>query len=311
MTPTPGPVPDLFPGAPQRVAGLDLHAIAGRPSTTPLLRSYADVPPRARSAPRGAMTLALAPTLARHAEHAPTAGHNQPRHVYAEPVQPCALAMTDALSFHFPAIPTASRNGKPETHRFSCSRAHQLARSCSSSLKPTERRWCSTTGKISRPGRSPRRSGSPRPPRCNGCRAVVRCSGTKSSGSSRVRYVARAPGAVLTAAILAAVAATATETASAATGTAATALPGGGVSRRMIWKTGLTFVRLKVLGVLGAPIAMLVRRRRESRAEHPVPATAAAPTSPPATSSAAGLGDAASTSSGSPPQAHAPLLSSY
>jgi RNA polymerase sigma factor (sigma-70 family) len=131
MTPTPGPVPDLFPGAPQRVAGLDLHAIAGRPSTTPLLRSYADVPPRARSAPRGAMTLALAPTLARHAEHAPTAGHNQPRHVYAEPVQPCALAMTDALSFHFPAIPTASRNGKPETHRFSCSRAHQLARSCS------------------------------------------------------------------------------------------------------------------------------------------------------------------------------------
>ena len=73
MTPTPGVVPDLFPGAPQREAGLDLHAIAGRLSTTPWLRSYPDVPPRARSAPRGAMTLALAPTLARHAEHASTA----------------------------------------------------------------------------------------------------------------------------------------------------------------------------------------------------------------------------------------------
>jgi hypothetical protein len=52
MPPTPGAVPDLFPGAPQREAGLDLHAIAGRPSTTPWLRSYLDAPPRARSAPR-------------------------------------------------------------------------------------------------------------------------------------------------------------------------------------------------------------------------------------------------------------------
>ncbi len=65
-------VPDLPPGAPQREAGLDLHAIASHPSTTPWLRSYPDVPPRARSAPRGAMTRARAPTLARHAEHAPS-----------------------------------------------------------------------------------------------------------------------------------------------------------------------------------------------------------------------------------------------
>jgi hypothetical protein len=79
MTSTPGAVPDLFPGAPQRVAGLDLHAIAGRPSTTPWLRSYPDVPPRARSAPRGAMTLALAPTFARHAEHALAAALFMPR----------------------------------------------------------------------------------------------------------------------------------------------------------------------------------------------------------------------------------------
>lgn len=42
-------------------------------------RSYPDVPPRARSAPRGAMTLALAPTLARHAEHASTAALFVPR----------------------------------------------------------------------------------------------------------------------------------------------------------------------------------------------------------------------------------------
>ena len=79
MTPRPGAVLDLFPGAPQRVAGLDLHAIAGRPFTTPWLRSYPDVPPRARSAPRGAMTLALAPTLVRHAEHASTAALVVPR----------------------------------------------------------------------------------------------------------------------------------------------------------------------------------------------------------------------------------------
>jgi len=72
MIPTSAAVPELFPGAPQREAGLDLHAIAGHPSTTPWLRSYPDVPPGARSAPRGAMTLALAPTLARHAEHTPT-----------------------------------------------------------------------------------------------------------------------------------------------------------------------------------------------------------------------------------------------
>lgn len=72
MTLRTGAVPDLLPGAPQREAGLDLQAIAGRPSTTPWLRSYLDVPPCARSAPRGAMTLALASTLARHAEHAPT-----------------------------------------------------------------------------------------------------------------------------------------------------------------------------------------------------------------------------------------------
>ena len=101
MTPTPGAVPDLFPGAPQRVAGLDLHAIVGRPSTTLWLRSYPDVPPRARSAPRGAMTLALAPTLARHAEHASTAALDQPRHVYAAPVQPCALTMAAAPAFRF------------------------------------------------------------------------------------------------------------------------------------------------------------------------------------------------------------------
>jgi len=72
MTSTPGAVPDLLPGAPQREAGLDLPAIAGPPSTTSWLRSYPDVPPCARSTPRGAMTLALAPTLARHAEHAST-----------------------------------------------------------------------------------------------------------------------------------------------------------------------------------------------------------------------------------------------
>ena len=45
----------------------------------PWLRSYPDVPPRARSAPRGAMTLALAPMLARHAEHASTTALFIPR----------------------------------------------------------------------------------------------------------------------------------------------------------------------------------------------------------------------------------------
>jgi len=119
------------------------------------------------------------------------------------------------------------------------------------------------------------------------------------------------PGAVLTTAILAAVAATAAETASAAPGTAATAIPGGGVSRRMIWKTGLTLVGLKVLGVLGAPIAALVRRHGGSRAAPPVPDTTAAPTSPPATSSAAHAGRATTGMSGKPSEAHAPLLSSY
>ena len=113
MTPRPDAVPALPPGAPQREAGLDLHAIAGHPSTTPWLRLYPDVPPRARSAPRGAMTLALAPTLARHAEHAPTRPSSslattvrssprlssslcgvvyQPRDVHAEPIHRSACA---------------------------------------------------------------------------------------------------------------------------------------------------------------------------------------------------------------------------
>ena len=72
MRPTAGAVPDLFPRAQQREAGLDLDAIAADSSSTPWLRSDPEVPPRARSAPRGATTLALATTLVRHAENAPT-----------------------------------------------------------------------------------------------------------------------------------------------------------------------------------------------------------------------------------------------
>ena len=72
MRPTAGAVLELFQRAPQREAGLDVDAITPQSSSTPRFRSDPDVTPRARSAPRGATTLAHALTLARHAEHAPT-----------------------------------------------------------------------------------------------------------------------------------------------------------------------------------------------------------------------------------------------
>ena len=92
MRPTAGAVPDLFPRAPQRAAGLDLDAIGAYSSSTPWLRSDPEVPPRARSAPSGEPTLALAPTLARHAEHTPTLAPTFPPqhrggHPLAFPVQ--------------------------------------------------------------------------------------------------------------------------------------------------------------------------------------------------------------------------------
>ncbi len=115
------------------------------------------------------------------------------------------------------------------------------------------------------------------------------------------------PGAVLTAAILAAVAATAAEPASAATGAAGPELLAG-VSRRAIWKSGLTLVGLRVLAALGAPIAVLFGRRSEH--EHRMPEPAAPPVLPRATSSAADAGDL-TRSSKTTLGADTPPLSSY
>jgi hypothetical protein len=78
MRPTAGAVPGLFQRAPQRAAGLNLDAIPTLSSSTHWLHSGQDVPPRARSAPSGATTLALVPALARHAEHAPTLASTSP-----------------------------------------------------------------------------------------------------------------------------------------------------------------------------------------------------------------------------------------
>lgn len=75
------------------------------------------------------------------------------------------------------------------------------------------------------------------------------------------------PGTALTAAILAAVAATARTASAAGDG----APPRAGVSRRVIWKAGLTLAAVRVLGTLGAPFAALSRRRASG--PRPAPAT--------------------------------------
>lgn len=144
MTPTPDAVPDLLPGAPQREAGLDLHPIAGRPSTTPWLRSYPDVPPRARSAPRGAMTLAPAPTLARHAEHAPIPALFVPRPLIASlvlfalrsrPPTPSRSRRTGTHAWIRTTVIGRSHAGIAEvalanTRRRAARRRHSLTRRC-------------------------------------------------------------------------------------------------------------------------------------------------------------------------------------
>jgi RNA polymerase sigma factor (sigma-70 family) len=118
------------------------------------------------------------------------------------------------------------------------------------------------------------------------------------------------PGAVLTATILAAVAATTGGIASATAGAGATPLRGGGVSRRMIWKTGLTLVGVRVLRAFGVPIAVLSEHRPEGGSERPTPVTTVAPKPSRDTSSAAMLRDAPTNSSASAPQARDPLVPS-
>ena len=115
------------------------------------------------------------------------------------------------------------------------------------------------------------------------------------------------PGAVLTAAILAAVAVIAEGAASAAPGPQGTPLPDGGVSRRMIWKTGLTLVGLRILGAFGAPRAVLSGLRRASGSERPTPATPVPPEGSRDTPSAASLGDAPTSSPEGAAQAADPL----
>jgi RNA polymerase sigma factor (sigma-70 family) len=130
------------------------------------------------------------------------------------------------------------------------------------------------------------------------------------------------PGAVLTAAILAAVAATAAGTAPAAAGAGATPLAGGAgsdggsdggsgggdVSRRTIWKTGLTLVGMGALGAFGGPIAVWSGRRRETGADGPPPATAVPLEGSRDTSSTAMLGDAPTSSLDGAPRAADPLV---
>jgi RNA polymerase sigma factor (sigma-70 family) len=116
------------------------------------------------------------------------------------------------------------------------------------------------------------------------------------------------PGAVLTAAILAAVAVTAEGAASAAPGAQARRLPDGGVSRRMIWKTGLTLVGLRILGAFGAPLAVLSGLRRASGSERPTPAPSVPPELSRDTPSAARLGDTPTSSPEGTPRAADPLV---